>query len=182
MSQPEPQRADPTTRFEVALVGEQIGRAPRTPWRIAARCSHGRPTVIVSPSRLDDGTPFPTFAWLTCPHLLEGVSAAESAGATASFAQRAAADPSFAAALAGLDARVRALRAVESGGVDASADVGLGGQRDPLGVKCLHVHAALALLGEEDPIGTELLGRLKRECADDRCAMLGRANGSEEGA
>jgi hypothetical protein len=157
---------------DATLVAEQIGRAPRTPWRVGARCSFGRPTVIVSPSRLADDTPFPTYAWLTCPHLVALVGAAESAGAAARFGARAASEDTLAGALRALDARVRELRAAESGGVDACPAVGIGGQRDPLGVKCLHVHAALALLGERDPIGEQMLASMPAECGDDRCAAF----------
>jgi hypothetical protein len=157
---------------EAALVAEQIGRPPREPWRVAARCSFGRPTVIVSPSLLSDGTPFPTYAWLTCPHLAQEVGASESSGATARLAERAAHDVSLGSSLRALDARVRELRATESGGVDACPDVGIGGQRNPLGVKCLHLHVALALLGEVDAIGAEVLATMARECEGDRCAAL----------
>jgi uncharacterized protein len=178
VSQPEPTVALPTS--DASLVAEQLGRAPRTPWRVAARCSFGRPTTIVSPSRLDDGTPFPTFAWLTCPHLVDQVAAVESGRAAARFAERAERDAIFADSLRAIDARVRVLRAAESGGVDACPTVGVGGQRDPLGVKCLHVHVALALLGEDDPIGVELLSQVPRECEDDRCAALVRPPSAEE--
>jgi len=157
---------------EATLVGLQLGRAPRGPWRVAARCGFGRPTAIVSPSRLTDGTPFPTYAWLTCPWLAEFVGAEESAGGAAAYAARAATDPALADALRAADQRVRQLRAAESGGTDACASVGLAGQRDPLGVKCLHAHAALALVGVADPVGEELLGRVDRTCPDDRCAPL----------
>ncbi len=166
MSEPEPHLPSPA---DATLIAEQIGRAPRTPWRVASRCSFGRPTVIVSPSRLADGTPFPTYAWLTCPHLVERVGARESAGAAAAFAARAESDASLSGALRALDARIRVLRAAESGGVDACPAVGIGGQRDPLGVKCLHAHVALALLGEGDPIGAEVLSGMVRECEGDRC-------------
>lgn len=169
MSQPERPEA---ARSDAALVAEQLGRAPRMPWRVAARCGFARPTAIVSPSRLDDGTPFPTYAWLTCPHLIERVGDAESAGESARFGERALADPALESDLRALDARVRRLRAAESGGEDACSTVGLGGQRDPLGVKCLHLHVALTLVGERDPIGDELLARIPRECDDDRCAAL----------
>lgn len=180
MSHSDRPRAD--ARPDADTVAEQVGRTPRAPWRVAARCSFGGPTVIVSPSRLADGTPFPTYAWLTCPYLVEAAGALESAGATARYAERAAREESLAGALRALDARVRELRAAESTGIDACADVGIGGQRDPLGVKCLHVHVALALLGEDDPIGAELLARMPRECEDDRCATLGAAGASEEDA
>jgi len=169
-----------TAPAEALLVAAQLGRPPRTPWRPAARCSFGYPTVIVSPSRLDDGSPFPTFAWLTCPFLAEKVASAESDGAAAVFAARAASEPALAAALRALDVRVRELRVRESGGDDACESVGIGGQRNPLGVKCLHVHVALALLGEEDPIGRELLASGERECDDERCARLVGTGTSEE--
>ena len=168
MSEP----AQPASTAEAELVAEQLGRTPREPWRIASRCRFGRPTAIVSPSRLADGTPFPTYAWLTCPHLAEQVAARESAGDVAGWAARAASDESLAAALRAVDARVRQLRAAESGSVDACSGVGLAGQRDPLGVKCLHAHVALALVGAGDPIGDAVLASVGAECDDDRCATL----------
>jgi len=162
----------PVTDAESAVVAAQLGRRPRAPWRIASRCRFGRPTVIVSPSLLEDGTPFPNYAWLTCPHLAEQVAARESAGEVATWAARAASDASLAAALRAVDARVRELRAAESGGVDACCAVGVAGQRDPLGVKCLHAHVALALVGVADPVGEAFLASASRECDDDSCAAL----------
>lgn len=97
----------------------------------------------------------------------------ESAGGAASFARKAAEDPAFAAALHASDAAVRELRRAESGGVDAFDSVGIAGQKDPLGVKCLHAHVALALLGVDDPVGAEVLSHMQRWCDDDRCAPPG---------
>jgi len=170
--------ADDAPAADAARVAAQLGRAPRGPWRVGASCRWGRPAVIVSPSRLADGTPFPNLAWLTCPWLAESVAAEESAGGAAAFARRAAEEPAFAAALTAADAAVRDLRAAESGGADACATVGIAGQRDPLGVKCLHAHVALALLGVADPVGEDVLSRVQRWCDDDRCAGLG-SEGSE---
>ena len=164
--------AKPPAR-EALLVAEQLGgRAPRESWRVAVRCSYGFPSVIVSPSLLADGTPFPTFAWLTCPHLSEALAAEESAGATAAWATRAALDPALAARLRAADDALREARTVESGGVDACESVGLAGQRDPLGVKCLHAHVALALIGIDDPVGVAELGKIPPSCANGRCATL----------
>lgn len=159
---------------EAVIVAAQIGREPRGPWRVATRCRYGYPTVIVSPSQLSDGTLFPTYAWLTCPWIAEAMSSAESAGDTALWAQRAATDERVSAALVQADAQLRSARAAESGGEDACSAVGLAGQRDPLGVKCLHAHAALALVGVVDPIGQAELGRIDRDCPDDRCAAFAR--------
>ncbi|MDP2234749.1 MAG: DUF501 domain-containing protein [Actinomycetota bacterium] len=154
------------------MLALQIGRAPRSPWRTAVRCGFGHPSVIASPSRLEDGTPFPTLMWLTCPWLVEHVGEAESAGATTKWAQRASTEPELADALTAADAAVRVLRAGESGGDDACAGTGIAGQRDPLGVKCLHAHVALVLAGVADPIGGAVLGQVEPECPDDRCGAL----------
>ena len=158
---------------DAARVTAQLGRGPRTPWRVAVRCAWNRPAVIISPSVLDDGTRFPNLAWLTCPWLVQKVAVEESAGAAAAYAQRAAEDPAFAASLRATDEIVRGLRAAESGGVDGCCAVGVAGQRDPLGVKCLHAHVALALLGVADPVGEDVLWRVERWCGDDRCAGIG---------
>lgn len=162
----------PELPFDAVCVSGQVGRTPRSPWRVGARCRWQRPAVIVSPALLNDGTPFPNLAWLTCPWLSDLVAVQESAGGAAAYARRAADDPVFAQSLRDADTVVRELRAVESGGVDACASVGIAGQRDPLGVKCLHAHVALALLGVADPVGTDLLSRFTRSCDDDRCARL----------
>lgn len=166
---------------DATCVAAQLGRAPRRPWRVASRCSYGYPNAIVSPACLEDGTPFPNLAWLTCPWLLERVAALESAGGTAEWTRRAQDDPAIAAALRDADAIVRQRRAVESGGEDAFTDVGLAGQRDPLKVKCLHAHVALGLLGIEDPIGREVLAATGDVCPDRRCERLVVLTRSPEG-
>ena len=163
----EPAEPDAST---AQLVASQIGRMPRAPWRVCTRCTFGRPAVISSPPVLSDGSRFPTLHWLTCPWLIEGAGALESQGAADDFSQRAAADPEFASALASADEELRRARAAAHGGPDPCGDVGLAGQRDPLGVKCLHAHVALALAGISDPIGQETLARVGYPCEDDLCA------------
>ncbi len=156
-----------------ALVARQVGRAPRTPWRVAATCRHGFPSVIASPSRLDDDTPFPTLYWLTCPYLAEVASAEESAGRLAEWDARIEQDASLAGELAAADDDLRARRAAESGGEDACGDAGVAGQGgERLAAKCLHARVALALAGVGDPIGIELLERVGDACDDRRCERL----------
>ncbi len=161
--------AEEHTQAQATVVRSQLGREPRDPWRVSSRCRWGFPTTIASPSLLADGTPFPNLVWLTCPYLVERISALESKGLAAEYARCAAEDEMFADALREADARLRAARAQESGGVDACADVGLAGQRDPLGVKCLHAHVALALVHLADPIGREVLDQVGYQCSDRRC-------------
>lgn len=150
-----------------------MGRVPREPWRVASRCEFGYPNAIVSPSRLADGTPFPTYAWLTCPWLSARVAEIESSGATDQWARDAAKDEELAKGLRATDESVRAMRSSESGGLDECDTVGIAGQKDPLGVKCLHAHTALAIIGVADPIGRAVLADFGVVCPDERCAALG---------
>jgi hypothetical protein len=151
------------------VVSTQMGRSPRTPWRVGSRCAHGYPTTIVSPALLDDSTPFPTLAWLTCPWLSERAARAESAGEIDRWSADIAVDEALSAALVEADGELRRRRAEESGGSDACSAVGIAGQRDPLGIKCLHAHVALALVGISDPIGRALLDAGPRTCDSGQC-------------
>jgi uncharacterized protein len=157
---------------DAALVARQIGRIPREPWRIVVRCQWGRPNVIASPSRLADGTPFPTLYWLTCPWLIESAGALESEGLLAEWTDRAASDATLAAGLGATHAALAERRAEESGGVDACAGVGVAGQAGTSRVKCLHAHVALTLAGIEDPVGAETIALLGIACENDACAPL----------
>ncbi|MHB1341915.1 MAG: DUF501 domain-containing protein [Coriobacteriia bacterium] len=148
----------------------QLGRPPREPWRVALRCRHGYPQVIATPSRLSLGEPFPTLYYLTCPFVSGAVSQAESAGEIERWAARLAVDAPLAERMRAADSEYRIARADESGGIDACEGVGIAGQRDPLGTKCLHAHAAAALAGINDPVGGAVLDATGRECDDARCA------------
>lgn len=58
-----------------AAVSRQLGREPK-PFRVAARCPYGCPSVIENePSRS-----MPTRFWITCPSLAAGISHVEAAG------------------------------------------------------------------------------------------------------
>jgi len=155
---------------DAGALARQLGREPRGTWRVAVRCSFGWPVVIATAPLLEDGAPFPTLYYLTCPHLADAISALESAGAVEAWADRLAADPEAAARLRAADESYRAARAAEGGGVDPMPRVGIAGQRDPLGTKCLHAHAAARLAGIDDPVGEGALAGLEPECADERCA------------
>jgi hypothetical protein len=158
-------------------VRAQLGRRPREPWRVAAVCQHSHPTVIASPSRLADGTPFPTHLWLTCPWLSACAAAEESSGAAAERAERARRDAAHRERIADADRALRASRARESAEGDACPDVGIAGQRDPLAGKCLHARVALALVGIDDPLGRALLDDVGEACDDRRCDALAAAAG-----
>ena len=65
---------------DAAVVAMQIGRPPRGRWAVARRCHLGVPMVVENHPVLDDGSPFPTLFWLTCPILAKRASALESEG------------------------------------------------------------------------------------------------------
>lgn len=160
------------TPVDESVVTAQLGRAPRGRWWVEARCGFGYPQVVSTAPELGE-EPFPTLFWLTCPWLAGDVSAAESAGGVSAWAARLAADPELAERMRAADAVYRARRAEAAlPHPDPCAGVGIAGQRDPAATKCLHAHVAAALAGIDDPVGTQLLDELSRECPDGRCAGL----------
>jgi hypothetical protein len=150
-------------------LAKQLGRVPRGAWRVAERCSFGFPLVLATAPRTESGEPFPTLYYLTCPHLVGIISTLESEGALERWRQRLAVDPALMQRLQDADARYREARTAEGGGIDPTPGVGIGGERDVRGVKCLHAHVAAALAGLGDPIGEETLDAIELECTDARC-------------
>src|SRR5680860_1338916 len=78
------------------VVAAQIRREPRSVVDVAARCPLGLPTVIKVPPHLDDGSPFPTTYWLTCPLASRRIGRLEADGGVKKAEARIAADPGFA--------------------------------------------------------------------------------------
>ncbi|MGH3761964.1 DUF501 domain-containing protein [Actinophytocola sp.] len=150
----------PVSAADRAIVAEQLGRPPRAVRAVAARCPSGHPAVVQTSPRLEDGTPFPTLYYLTCPRLTALVSTLEASGLMREMTERLRTDPDLAAAyLAAHRAYLAERDAIEPLGTDVSA----GGM--PGRVKCLHVHVAhaLAVGTGVNPFGDETLRRL----ADD---------------
>ena len=145
----EPQAVTPA---DLEALADQLGRVPRGVVSIAARCVCGRPSVVRTAPRLDDGTPFPTSYYLTHPAAVKGCSTLEAEHLMDDFNERLAADESLAAAYAAahedyLGRRAELGRAEEIDGVSA------GGM--PTRVKCLHalVGHSLAAGRGVNPIG-----------------------------
>ena len=153
------------------IVAEQLGRPPRAMRAVAHRCPSGHPSVIQTNPRLADGTPFPTLYYLTCPRLTALVSRLEASGLMRELTGRLGTDPDLAEAyLAAHRAYLAERDAIEPLGTEVSA----GGM--PSRVKCLHVHVAhaLAVGPGTNPIGDEVLARLRTEWPSGACAELGR--------
>ena len=133
---------------DAARVRSQLGRHPRGRWAVARRCHLGIPMVIESHPRLDDGSPFPTLFWLTCPLLVKRASKLEAAGFMRELTERLAADSSLHARVeAGLARYVARRDALEV--LPPSSPAGGGPDR----IKCLHAHLAHELTDPPNAAG-----------------------------
>lgn len=139
----------PADRRVVAL---QIGRPPRSDSRVVSVCHLGLPVVIEIPPLLDDGTPFPTRYWLTCPLAVKRVSRIESEGGVKAMDARSERDPVFGARLQAAHLRYATQRDSEVPGTARHRPTGgVAGSRK--GVKCLHAHFADHRAGNDNPVG-----------------------------
>jgi hypothetical protein len=142
----------PATEADLAIVSAQLGRPVRDVVGIAARTKDGTPAVVSTAPRLADGTPFPTFYYLTHPALVAAVSRLEAEGLMREWTGLVEADGPFAGQYAEAHAAYLADRAAV-GDVPEVAGISAGGM--PSRVKCLHALAGHALAAGPgvNPIG-----------------------------
>lgn len=137
---------------DAAVVAVQLGRPLRSDVEVVTRCHLDLPVVVRVPPILDDGTPFPTLYWLSCPLAMRRIGRIESAGGVRAMDRRAKGDPGFGAALTRAHGRYAAQRdALIPDGVEHRPGGGIGGSQG--GVKCLHAHFADHAAGNENPVG-----------------------------
>jgi hypothetical protein len=160
---------DPSvTQRDLDVLAEQLGRPPRGVVGVAARCVCGRPVVVRTAPRLDDGTPFPTTYYLTSPPAVAAVSTLEAGGLMKELTARLVGDAELAAAYRRAHEAYLADRE-ELGHVEEIAGISAGGM--PTRVKCLHVlvgHALAAGPGV-NPIGDLVLAELRPVWTPTRC-------------
>lgn len=141
--------APPATERERALVSAQIGRPARGEVAVVHRCAFGLPTTVRVAPRLEDGTPFPTVFWLTCPLLASRIGRLETEGAMRALERRLARDGDLARDYRAATERYLAFR--DRLGGPLPGDPTAGGM--PGRVKCLHVHVAHTLATGDNPVG-----------------------------
>lgn len=146
----------PCTDRDLVIMEAQLGRPMRDVVGIAARCVCGAPTVVSTKPRLSDGTPFPTFYYLTHPAATAAISTLEANGFMAIEQARLAEDDAFRAAyelahtayIADRDAfgQVPEIDGISAGGM-------------PVRVKCLHALAGHSLAAGPgvNPVGDAAL-------------------------
>jgi uncharacterized protein len=154
-----------------AAIGAQLGRPPRSMHAVAHRCPCGLPDVVATNPRLEDGTPFPTLYYITCPRAVSAISTLEASGLMRDMSQRLATDEDLSAAYERAHHAYLAER--ESLGSAAEiAGVSAGGMPDR--VKCLHALVAHALAAGPgvNPLGDEALTRLPEWWRAGPCVQL----------
>ena len=140
---------EPENRDDRAAVALQLGRPPK-PFRVAARCPFGRPSVIEN----ERARNMPTSFWITCPSLVAEISRVESTGGVREAGE-----------------------AVGAGAVEAVHEwhrerygTRVAGVREGGNVKCLHAFTALQLSGAiPNPVAEWTLERLERPYPADAC-------------
>jgi hypothetical protein len=151
--------SDAPTQRDLDAVHRQLGREPRGVHAVAHRCSCGDPDVVATEPRLPDGTPFPTFYYLTCPRAAGLIGTLEASRTMAEMQDRLADDPDLVATYTAAHEAYLADRAAV-GEVPEIAGISAGGM--PTRVKCLHalVGHALAAGRGVNPFGDQALGML----------------------
>jgi len=146
------------TAADLEVMRAQLGRPMRGVVGIAARCVCGNPTVVATEPRLPDGTPFPTFYYLTHPGATAAMSALEATQVMRELSDLLEDDADVAAAYAAAHEEYLSDRAVY-GEVPEIEGISAGGM--PTRVKCLHALAGHALAAGPgvNPIGDLALER-----------------------
>lgn len=147
------------TQADLAVIEAQLGRPPRGVHGLGHRCPCGNPDVVATEPRLENGTPFPTTFYLTCPRAASLIGTLEASGLMRQMSERLETDPGLAEAYrhaheSYLDYRESIAHVEEISGVSA------GGM--PTRVKCLHVLAGQSLAQGRgvNPLGDEVLDAL----------------------
>jgi hypothetical protein len=129
-----------------------LERPLRAAVEVVDRCPLALPVVVSVPPLLDDGTPFPTLYWLTCPLARIRVGRLESAGGVKAMERWINASPEVSDRFEAAASRYAAERdelVPDNAAHRPSGGVG-GSQR---GVKCLHAHYADHRAGRDNPVG-----------------------------
>ncbi len=145
---------------DVEAVSRQLGRPARGVLAVASRCECGLPQVVSTSPRLPDGTPFPTFFYVTCPRLNAAISTLESEGFMASMQSRLSEEPETAQAYRRAHDLYLLARG-QHGDVAEIDGISAGGMPDR--VKCLHVLVGQSLAQGPgvNPFGDEALQELR---------------------
>lgn len=157
------------------VVAAQIGRPLRAAADVVVRCHLDLPVVTKVPPLLDDGTPFPTTYWLTCPLANRRIGRIEAAGGVKAMERYAESDDGFAGRLEAAHERYASERdsQVPEGQTPAPSGGVAGSAR---GVKCLHAHYADHAVGNDNPVGAATAPFVEPLNCSIACVLAGERN------
>lgn len=155
----------PMSERDATLAAAMIGRPLRGHGAVAVRCAWGLPAVVRVAPRLDDGTPFPTMFWLSCPLANRAVGRLESHGVMRDLTARLAEDTDLAHAYRA--AHDRYVSARDTLGPPVPGAPSAGGM--PGRVKCLHALYGHHLATRDNPIGAWAAERIEPMACPGPC-------------
>jgi hypothetical protein len=152
-----------------AAIEAQLDRSIRGALDVAHRCSCGEPNVVLTAPRLEDGTPFPTTFYLTCPKLTGAIGTLEANGVMRELQDELESDAELAAAYQRAHEHYLATRAA-LGVVAEITGISAGGMPDR--VKCLHVLVGHSLAAGPgiNPLGDRVLAMLGDWTSSSTCS------------
>jgi hypothetical protein len=163
---------------DLIIIKKQLGRGVSNVLNIEKRCIYGYPQVIKS-FPLKDGKPFPTLYWLTCPYLVEEVSKLEAQQKITEIEKIIQNDPVLRQQMIHahkeeIKKRMKLLgekiNSLSENMIKKLKETGIGGIEDFSTIKCLHLHYASYLVGENNPTGEIVDRYIAKKCCDDsRC-------------
>ena len=158
---------------DLEVVREQLGRTPRDVHGVAHRCPCGEVSVVETPPRLGDGTPFPTFYYATCPRLTGAISTLETTGMMGEMSARLESDAELNGAYKAAHLDYIAARSALGMDVPEVENISAGGMPDR--VKCLHSLVAHSLGAGPgvNPLGDEALAALPQWWLENPCSAFG---------
>jgi len=150
------------------IVELQIGRKLRSESKIISKCHLNLPTVIEVPPHLDDGSPFPTTFWLTCPMYNKKIGSLESHGMIKDLDEQIANNSSLKDKW---EERQKSYAKYREELVDKKNQLkpqgGVGGASNS--IKCLHAHTADEIATNQNFIGKIVLESLGNFNCENPC-------------
>ena len=154
---------------DIEVMCAQLGREVRGVVEVSHRCKCGNPDVVKTMPRLENGTPFPTTYYVTCPRLSSRIGTLEAEGVMKDLEEKLNADAELQAKYQVAHESYLADR-LALGEVLEIAGISAGGM--PNRVKCLHVLVGHSLAKGPgiNPIGDMALAMLP-EWGNQTCVI-----------
>ncbi|NNC43104.1 MAG: DUF501 domain-containing protein [Acidimicrobiia bacterium] len=142
-----------SSKDDDSVVAAQLDRELRSSVEVVSRCHLDLPVVVGVPPILDDGTPFPTRWWLTCPLSRLRIDRLESAGGVSAMDRYLKDRPDWQERMEQAHDRYATERdSLIDNATEPRPSGGIAGTAGD-GVKCLHAHYADSRIGHDNPVG-----------------------------